>query len=241
MIIEGVKVLVTGSNRGLGVEIVRSLLAAGVGKIYAAARDPDTLVQTHALDSDRVIPVRLDITNDEEIAAATHAAHDITLLINNAGVLDFAGALDTTIAHIDRNMATNFHGTFALTRAFVPVIEANGGGVIANVLTVLSFVSAPIFSAYNASKAASWSMMMSLRPYVEPKGIQIVNIFPTTIETEMVVKLDKLKAKPADVAEHIISGLIDGKEDIYPVGAQKFYDDWRADQKAIERYYAGLA
>ena len=241
MNLEGANVLVTGANRGLGPEIIRSLLAAGTAKVYAAARDESKLGATIDLDPSRVLGVTLDITEEAQVDAAAREASDVTLLINNAGVLDFAGALDTTRAEIDRNMATNFHGTFSMTKAFAPVIEANGGGEIVNVLSVLSFVSAPIFSAYNASKAASWSMAMSLRPYLEPKGVKIVNVFPTTIDTEMVAGLDKIKAKPADVAHDIVASIEADMEDIYPVGAKKFYEDWREDQKGIERYYAGLA
>lgn len=232
--------LVTGANRGLGVDIVRELLDAGVGKIYATARSLEKLSQTVALDPGRVVPLQLELTAPGDIAAAVTAAGDVQLLINNAGVLDFAGALETTQAHLERNMATNFFGTFNLTRAFIPVIEANDGGAVVNILSALAFVSAPIFAAYNSSKAASWLMAMSLRPYVEPRGISIVNVFPTTIETEMVAGLDKVKAKPAEVARDIVIGIARGDEDIYPVGAAKFYADWRADQKAVERYYGNL-
>lgn len=232
--------LVTGANRGLGVEIVRELLGAGVGKVYASARSIEKLSDTIALDPARVIPLQLELTDLADIAAAVATAGDVELLINNAGVLDFSGALETTQEHLERNMATNFYGTFNLTRAFIPVIEANGGGAVVNVLSALAFVSAPIFAAYNSSKAASWLMAMSLRPYVEPRGISIVNVFPTTIETEMVAGLDKIKAKPLDVARDIVLGIARGDEDIYPVGAAKFYADWRADQKAVERYYGDL-
>ena len=240
MNLKGKVALVTGANRGLGVDIVRELLDAGVAKIYATSRDVGKLDTTLALDLARVVPLRLDITNQAEIVAAVAAAGDVQLLVNNAGVLDFAGAMDTTQELLERNMGTNFYGTFDISRAFVPVLEKNGGGTIVNVLSVLAFVSAPIFAAYNASKAASWLMAMSLRPYVEPLGISIVNVFPTTIETEMVEGLDKVKAKPADVARDIVLGIANGDEDIYPVGAAKFYADWRADQKAVEKYYAGL-
>ncbi len=240
MNLQGVAVFVTGANRGLGSAIVRELLAAGVGKVYAAARNPDQLDAVIALDGKRVVPIRLDITDRGQIVGAASAASDVQLLINNAGVLDFAGALETTRDELERNMATNFYGTLDMTRAFAPVIEKNGGGTVANVLTFLSFVSAPIFSAYNASKAASWSMAMSLRAYLAPKGVSIANIFPTTIDTRMVDGLKKDKAKPADVARDIVKGIADGLEDIYPLGAAAAFEAWRRDQKEIERQFAKL-
>lgn len=238
MNLQGVAVLVTGANRGLGAALVRELLAAGVAKVYAAARDPAQL--DAGLDRKRVVPIRLDITDRGQVAAAARTASDVRLLINNAGVLDFAGALETTQVELERNMATNFYGTLDMTRAFAPVIEKNGGGTVANVLTFLSFVSAPIFSAYNASKAASWSMAMSLRPYLAPKGVSIANIFPTTIDTRMVDGLDKDKAKPADVARDIVKGIADGLEDIFPVGAAAAFEAWRRNQKEVERQFAKL-
>ena len=231
---------VTGANRGLGAKIVGALLAAGAAKVYAAARNPDRLDGVVALDRQRVVPIRLDLTDGEQIKAAVSAAADVKLLVNNAGVLDFGGALETTRDEIDRNMATNFHGTFNMTRAFAPVIESNGGGSVVNVLTFLTFVSAPVFSAYNASKAASWSMAMSLRAYLAPRGVAIVNVFPTTIDTEMVARLDKPKATPAAVAHDIVEGIANDAEDIYPVGAADTFNAWRRDQKAVEKQFAKI-
>jgi len=240
MQLQGKKVLVTGANRGLGPHLVRALLAAGAGKIYAGARNVDQLDDTVALDPGRVIPVRIDLTDKTQIAEAAQTANDVQLLVNNAGVLDFGGPLDVTDEAIDRNMAVNFQGTFDMTRAFAPVIEKNGGGSVVNMLTFLSFVSAPIFSAYNASKAASWSMAMSLRPYLAPKKISIINVFPTTIDTEMVAGLDKEKDTPEDVAEDIIQGILKGSEDIFPLGAKETFHAWQQDQKAVEMQFAKL-
>ncbi|NOX26116.1 MAG: SDR family NAD(P)-dependent oxidoreductase [Deltaproteobacteria bacterium] len=240
MQLQGITALVTGANRGLGYHLVRALLAAGASKIYAAARNPEQLNDTVALDPERVLPVRLDLTDKAQIAALAQKAEDIQLLVNNAGVLDFGGALETTDEVIDRNMSVNFYGTFDMSRAFAPVIEKNGGGSVVNVLTFLSFVSAPIFSAYNASKAASWSMAMSLRPYLAPKKVSIINAFPTTIDTEMVSGLEKVKDTPADVADDIIKDIINGNEDIFPLGAKNTFQAWRQDQKAVEEQFAKL-
>jgi NAD(P)-dependent dehydrogenase (short-subunit alcohol dehydrogenase family) len=238
--ITGVNAFVTGANRGLGSELVRALLDSGAQRVVACARNPDTLGNTVALDPSRVTPLKLDITKPQEIAAAAAAAPKTTLLVNNAGVLDYAGALATTEGEIERNMTTNFLGTFAMTRAFAPVLEANGGGTVVNVLSFLSFVAAPIFAAYNASKAASWSMAMSLRVYLAPKNIKIVNVFPTSIDTEMLAKITKDKDAPADVARDIVAGIASGQEDIFPMNAKATCAAWRGDQKAVEQAFARL-
>lgn len=232
--------LVTGANRGLGLAFVGALLDVGVDKVYATARDIGSLKAAVELAPDRVFPLSLDITEDGQVAEAAAAAADVTLLINNAGVLDFMAPLDLTADVIERNMATNFVGTYAMSRAFAPVLAANGGGHISNVLTFLTYVSAPIFAAYNASKAASWSMAMSLRPYLATRNITISNAFPTTIDTQMVSALDKVKDTPADVAADIVRGIMAGEEDIYPMAAKEMFAEWRADQKAVERKFATI-
>ncbi len=196
MNIENSTALVTGANRGVGQVYVAELLRRGAAKVYAGARGPDSLAATLALDPARVVPLRLDVTRGDDIAAAALAATDVTLLINNAGALSFGGALDVTQDAIDRDMAVNHSGLRDVTRTFAPIMEVNGGGTVVNMLTLLSFVSAPGFSAYNASKAAAWSMSMSLRAYLRPKGIAVLNAFPAGIDTDMLAGVDAPKDTP---------------------------------------------
>lgn len=236
----GTKAFVTGANRGLGQEFVRQLLAAGAGKVYAAARNPEALAGVIALDPARVIPVALDVTNESLIKAAAAKASDVQLLVNNAGVLSFGGALDVAKDAIHNDMSVNFLGLLNMTRAFAPVISANGGGTVANVLTLLSFLSAPGFSAYNASKAAAWSMAMSLRAYLAAQNIQVVNAFPAGIDTDMLKGVEAPKDSPATVAKDILDGVIQGSEDVYPGSARGVYDAWRQDQKGVEKMFAGM-
>lgn len=240
MKIEGTVALVTGANRGVGHIYVRDLLARGAAKVYAAARDAATLERTVALDPARVVPIRLDVTNDEDIAAAAASASDVRLLINNAGALSFGGALDVSDGAIGRDMAVNFAGMRDVTRAFTPVIEANGGGTVANMLTLLSFLSAPGFSAYNASKAAAWSMAMSLRAYLAPKGIAVVNAFPAGIDTDMLAGVEAPKDRPEDVVRDVLDAIEAGQEDVYPASAADVFAAWRGDQKQVEAMFATM-
>lgn len=160
--------------------------------------------------------------------------------MNNAGVLSFGGALDVSDEAIARDMAVNFYGLTNVTRAFTPVIETNGGGTVANMLTLLSFVSAPGFSAYNASKAAAWSMAMSMRAYLAPKGIKVLNAFPAGIDTEMLANVEADKDSAERVARDVLAGVLTDQEDVYPASAQSVYDAWRGDQKSVERMFAGM-
>src|SRR5437879_6006542 len=86
--------IVTGANRGIGASLVRSLAARGARRVYAAARRPESLTLTFGPHHDVIVPLTLDVTSTEQIAAAAAAAPDVTLLVNNAGILTRGGILD---------------------------------------------------------------------------------------------------------------------------------------------------
>lgn len=232
--------LVTGANRGVGQEYVRQLLEGGADRVYATARNMDSLEQTRSFDSRRVVPLALDVTKARDISAAVTAAQDVTLLINNAGVLSFGGALEVDHAAMAGDMAVNYTGLTDLTRAFAPTIEANGGGAVVNMLSLLSFLSAPGFAAYNASKAAAWSMAMSLRAYLAPKRIEVLNAFPAGIDTDMLAGVEADKDSAAAVVTDVLTGLEAGAQDVYPASASGVHAAWRADPKAVEQMFAAM-
>lgn len=233
-------VIVTGANRGVGRVFVEALLERGVRKIYAGARDVQQLAGVVALDPARVEPVRLDLTDPQTIADAAKTAADVTLLINNAGVLSFGGAFDVHGAALTRDMSVNFNGTLDVTRVFAPILAANGGGAVVNMLSLLSFVSVPGFAAYNASKAAAWSMTMSMRPQLASTGVSVVNVFPAGIDTEMLAGVDGPKDHPERVVADTLDALAAGQEDVYPGSAAGVYSAWRADHKQVERMFAAM-
>ena len=80
--IEGAVALVTGANRGIGRALTEALLTRGVRKVYATARNPEAL---SALRAERLVPLRLDVTDVDQIRAAGEAASDVELVFNNAG------------------------------------------------------------------------------------------------------------------------------------------------------------
>lgn len=241
MQIQNSTVLVTGANRGIGLALVDALLDAGAKKIYAGSRDVTKLAAAVARDRQRVVPLQLDVTDMRSIEAATNSARDVTLLINNAGVLDFGGILDTPNDKIERNFGTNFYGKLAMARAFAPVIEKNGGGAIVNVLTLVALASMPGLAIYNASKAAAWSMTQSLRASLAGKGIDVVGVFPGAVDTDMLAGVEITKTSPADVARAVVQGVNAGVEDIFPDPmSQQVYGAWRADHKAVEKQFATM-
>jgi NAD(P)-dependent dehydrogenase (short-subunit alcohol dehydrogenase family) len=239
MKIENSVVLVTGANRGIGKSFVHALIAAGARKVYAAARSADSL-EGLATDG-RIVAVKLDVTSDNDVRALAAKASDVTLLINNAGVLDFGSVLEAPPEAFERNFATNFYGVLATSRAFAPVIEKNGGGAIVNMHTLLALASMPGFGVYNASKAAAWSLTQSMRAGLAGRGVAVHGVFPGPVDTDMLKGVPVAKAGPDDVARAVVQGVSQGEEDIFPdPTSAALYQAWRKDHKAVEKQFATM-
>ena len=202
MDVAGSVALVTGANRGLGAAFCRVLLDQGASKVYAGARDPDTIQVAG------VIPVRLDITSPADVAAAVAQCGDTTLLVNNAGILTGTSVLaDDALEGGRREFETNVFGTLSMSRAFAPVLGANGGGAIINVLSVLSWFSVPGGALYCASKAAAWSLTNALRLDLLDQHTQVVALHVGYMDTDMAAGVDAPKASPDDVAGQALAGV----------------------------------
>lgn len=204
--IEGAVALVTGGNRGLGKALVDELFARGAQKVYAAARDPRTVTDP------RATPLTVDVTSDEAVAAAAAAAGDVRILVNNAGGLVGASFLDAPVDDVRREFETNFYGPLRMTRAFVPVIAANGGGHLLNVHSVLSWLA--ISGSYSASKAALWSQTNSLRLELRHRGIGVTGLHVGYIDTDMAARVDAPKSSPAAVARLALDAVEAGAHEV---------------------------
>lgn len=231
--------LVTGANRGLGACFVAELLAGGATKVYATARNPQTIDPAVAGDP-RVRTLALDATDQASVDAAASAASDVNLLINNAGVLGFGSALEGDIDLFGRDMHTNYLGTVRVSRAFVPVLESNGPAVIANVLTLIALAPVGPMAGYSASKAAAHSFTQALRAEVRNRGITVVGAYPGGIDTDMLAGVAADKAAPEEVARRIVAGIAAGDTVVWPddasEGAGKVY---LGDPIQLERMLAG--
>ncbi len=231
--------LVTGANRGIGQALTSALLAAGAKKVYATSRD---LAKLQGLPSDgRVVPLRADVTDDGQVAELARSAPDVTLLVNNAGVLDFGSVLDAPRAAFERNLGTNFYGLLAVSKAFAPIIEKNGGGAIVNLLTLVALASMPGLGVYNASKAAAWSLTQSMRAGLAGRGIAVHGVFPGAVDTDMLAGVPMAKTSPGDVAKAIVEGVSNSVEDIFPDPMSRtLYDAWDKDHKAVEKQFGAM-
>ena len=238
MKIEGSIALVTGANRGLGKALVSALLEAGATKVYATVRDEKKLVRTDA----RIVPLLLDTTKPAQIVAAAKQASDVTLLVNNAGVLNSYSALTASQEELEADFRTNVHGTLGVVRAFVPALARNGGGTtIVNVLSLASLASVPTMAGYSASKAAAYSITQALRAELRAKNIAVLAALPGPIDTDMVKALAMPKTSAADTAKALIEGIARGDEEIFPDPmAQQMRVLWNQSPKEYERAFASF-
>ncbi len=204
--VQGAVVLVTGGQRGIGKAFVDDLLERGAAKVYATARDPKPSTDP------RVVPLPLEITDSASIAALAAAAPDVTLLINNAGGSSPDTYLEASDEEIRAVFDANFFGPLDVTKAFVPIIERNGGGHILNALSGLSWIAR--HGAYAATKAAFWSQTNALRLELLERGIGVTGLHMGYVDTEMAANAPEPKARPEDIARQALDGIESGAYEV---------------------------
>ena len=215
MKIKGAIALVTGANRGLGLRFVEALVEFGAAKIYATARNIDTLDPLVRKHEGLVVPLGLDVTEQAQVDAVAEAARDVTLLLNSAGVLDGRSLLEaTSLSGFEHEMAVNVYGLARMCQAFAPIIEANGGGAIANMLSVACLIHWPPFGTYAATKAAAMSLTATLRFDLRDKGVEVFGIYAGWIDTEMAGFVARDKSSPDEVARNAMVGIEAGDVNI---------------------------
>ena len=209
MNIQNAVVLVTGANRGIGLAFTRQLLARGARKVYAAARDPATVTLPG------VQALRLDVTKPEEIAAAAQQANDVTLVINNAGIAQPGGFLaDDSDAVARRIFETNFFGVLNVSKTFAPVLKANGGGALLNVLSVASWVNGGELAAYSASKSAAWSLTNALRHELAAQKTQVLGLHMAYVDTDLTRGFEVQKSSAEEIVQRALDGLEAGADEV---------------------------
>ena len=209
MKIEGSVALVTGADRGLGQADARELVSRGAAKVYGAARHPGQVSEPG------VTPIALDITDAELVTQAARECGDVSLLVNNAGVMKastFLSAPDLDAAR--QEMETNYFGTLRMCRAFAPVLAANGGGAIVNMLSVTSFYTNPLDASYGASKAAGWSLTNGIRIELHHQGTLVIAVHAGFIDTDMAALADAPKISPQSVARQICDAVEAGQVEV---------------------------
>jgi NAD(P)-dependent dehydrogenase (short-subunit alcohol dehydrogenase family) len=234
MIFADKAVLVTGANRGIGRALVTEALSRGAKRVYAGTRQP------LAHPDPRVTPLTLDVTDQAQIQAAAEQVESLDFLINNAGIWPYDDLSDR--AMLERHLAVNLFGTWAVTQAFLPLLTRSRGTIVNNV-SLMALAALPLTPAYSASKAAAFSLTQSLRALLAGRGVTVHAVLTGPVDTDMTRGFDIPKAAPESVARAILDGVEQGEEDIFPDPmSQAMAAGWRDGvAKAFERQNAALA
>jgi NAD(P)-dependent dehydrogenase (short-subunit alcohol dehydrogenase family) len=235
MEIENCIALVTGANRGLGKAYVEALLAAGATKVYAGARD----IGSVAVVNDRVAPVRLDVTQEDQARAAAQRCSDITLLINNAGIMKSSPMLaEGSEEALREEMEVNVFGVLRMVRVFAPVLSKNGGGAIVNMLSVVSWFVNPGNATYCASKHAALAVTDAVRIQLKAQGTHVAAVHAGYIDTDMAAGVDSPKVSAQQVAARTLEGLREGRNSVH--ADQRSEEIWQKVRTDPEGLHARL-
>ncbi len=209
MKIAGSVALVTGANRGLGQVYARELVSRGAAKVYGAARHPAQVTEPG------VTAVALDVTDPQRVAEVARECADVTLLVNNAGIMKASTFIDAPNLDAARaEMETNYFGTLSMCRAFAPVLAANGGGALVNMLSITSFYANPFNSSYGASKSAEWSLTNAVRLELHHQGTLVVAVHAGFIDTDMAALVNVPKDSPESVAQQVFDAVEAGQTEV---------------------------
>ena len=209
MNLTGRTLLVTGAGGGLGQSLVRYCLRNNAEKVYCCARDTaklEELKKTH-----HAIEVcRLDITDTAEVRALADAIKTIDILINNAGINSGKRVFDPSFADFEVNVS----GTLNVCRELSPKISPNGA--IVTISSILALTNFPLMGLYSASKSALHSLTQAMRAELAHRGIEVYEVLPGPIDTDMTKDLPMPKSSPETVAEMIFKGIEGKSYEIYP-------------------------
>src|ERR1043165_1518884 len=237
MRIEGQTVLVTGASRGLGRTLALAFAQAGVRQVFAGARKESDLKR---LAADRITPIKLDVRSDDDVNEIKHLGA-INILINNAGVASYGNPVAMNFDDAIREMEVNYFGALRMTRAVAPQMVERGQGMIVNVATAFAKINLPLVGTYCASKAALLSLGQAVRAYLKDKGVHVMTVMPTTIDTDMAKGADVPKMSPQFVASEILRHIREESIDP-PIGeeAEKVLQGLRDDPVALEQMLSQL-
>ena len=224
--------LITGASRGLGRAVSLAFVEAGARQVFAGARKESDIER---IASDRITPIKLDVTSDDEVNA-TRQLGTVDILINNAGVASYGNPVAMNFANAMQEMEVNYFGALKMTRALAPQMVERGEGMIVNVATAFAKINLPLVGTYCASKAALLSLGQALRAYLKDEGVHVMTVMPTTIDTDMAKGADVPKMTTEFVAAEILRHIREESIDP-PIGeeAEQVLEGLRNDPVALEQ------
>ena len=173
--------IVTGASSGIGLAAARRLGAEGARLVIVASPidegDLEVALGQFARDGLTVDGFAADIAEAATATRAVELAQDrfgrLDVLVNNAGISYFEEVLDAPIEHLDKTLAVNVRGTYAMSVAAARVMAAAGSGAIVNTLSTAAFVADEFQVTYATSKGALAAMTRALATDLAPKGIRV--------------------------------------------------------------------
>ena len=225
-------ILVTGANGGLGNAFIEALLEQNPKKIYAAARDMQTL--EHLKNRGGIELLMLDITDAVSVQAAREKAGDIDMLINNAGVNSGARIFGGNAYDMD----VNYKGTANLCKSYFEYAKEHKMQII-NISSIVALCNLPIMAEYSISKSALHSFTQAIRAELKAYGSEVYEVFPGPIDTRLTEGADMPKADPMDVAKEVLKCVAKREFEIFPDGFAKMIQERLAtDPKGVEADFA---
>ena len=160
-------------------------------------------------------PIALDVTDADQVARAARDCPDVALVINNAGVAQTGGFLqDPTLEATRRQFEVNFFGMLRMAQAFAPVLAANGGGAMLNVLSIASWINRPLLGVYGASKSAAWALTNGLRHELRAQGTQVTALHMGFVDTDLTRDIPAPKSTPEQIVRLAFDGLEAGADEV---------------------------
>ena len=232
MQISGKRVLITGANRGLGQALALAFVRAGAVEVFAGTRNVDAL---EASGSPKITPIKLDVTSDEDVAAASRDVGRVDILINNAGIAVHGGVFKAAFDDIQSEIDINILGPLRVVRAFAPAMVEHGDGMIVNVSSQLGKVALPASGTYCATKAALLSLTQAMRGDLAHRGVRVVAVLPGAMDTDMTRNYAIPKTSPSKVADEILEAIrTEPREIAVSDDARKLLADLAADPLSVE-------
>jgi 3alpha(or 20beta)-hydroxysteroid dehydrogenase len=189
--LDGKVALITGGARGMGKSHVRHFVAEGARVVFGDVLDDKGAKVAAGLDERSCRYIHHDVTSEEQWAAAAATAVDtfgrLDVLVNNAGVLQFAPLADMPLADFRRIMEVNAVGCWLGMKTVIEPMKAAGGGSIINISSVEGLTGAPGLSAYSASKFAIRGMTKAVAGELGQFGIRVNSVHPGGVITSMIL------------------------------------------------------
>jgi NAD(P)-dependent dehydrogenase (short-subunit alcohol dehydrogenase family) len=194
---------ITGASRGFGALIAAEALAAG-DQVVATARNPETVTQALGT-SDRLLAVKLDVTDEAQAHAAVSEAVKrfgrIDVLVNNAGFGLLGAVEEATAAEIERIYRTNVFGLLNVTRAVLPQMRRARSGHVVNISSIGGYRSGPGFGIYCSTKFAVEGLSEALQGELAPLGIKVTVVEPGYFRTDF-LDARSLTVSPAHITDY---------------------------------------